>query len=119
MAAPTAATRSATPSYHLSSTFVLVVWSWFIAATVVIHELAHRTTWDYARVARGDGIPWVYRPGTGLPSILRTIFAQAHGSITAMHLARLAVDTLEVSWASPKTWLVRIMYHCPWMGPLY
>ena len=92
-------------SYHLFSTIVIVAWTLFVGATVIVHELAVRVTWDPSRVATGADIPWVYRAGNGLPSILRTVFAQAHGPITAMHLARLAITAPDISWASPKTWM--------------
>jgi len=107
------------PSYHLLSTFVIVIWTLFTAATVIIHELAHRETWNPDRILASEGIPWVYRPGSGLPSILRTGFAQFHGPITAMHLARLAVAALDVSWASPKTWVeVFWLADRRWSGPI-
>jgi len=110
---------SASPSYHLFSTFVIIAWTLFIGATVIVHELAHRMTWDPSRVASGAVIPWAFRPSTGLPNILRIVFSQAHGPITAMHLARLAITAPEVVWASPKTWMeVFWLSDRRWAGPV-
>ena len=107
------------PSYHLLSTYIFVIWSLFIGLTVAVHERAHHVTWDSSRVAAGDNIPWMYRSGLGLPSTLRTIFIQAHGPITAMHLARLAVSALDTSWASPRTWTeVFWLANRRWSGPV-
>ena len=95
----------ASPGRHLLTTWVVVAWGFFILTTIIIHELAVRSTWSTSRIVAGAAIPWAFRPETGLPSVLRTAFAQAHGPITAMHLARLAVNALSVRWASPKTWM--------------
>lgn len=96
----------ASPSYHLLSTIVVCSWGLFIILTIGIHEMAHRAMWDPDRLLLYGGyIPWVYRPTSGLPSLLRTIFTQAHGPITAMHVARLAVAALDASWMSPNTWM--------------
>ena len=104
---------------HLLSTCAVVIWGLFIGATIVIHELAHRVTWKPSRSAAGGDIPWIYRPGSGLPSILRIIFAQAHGPLTAMHLARLAVNALDLPWASPNTWMeVFWLADRRWAGPV-
>lgn len=105
--------------YHLLSTVIVVAWGIFIVGTITVHELAHRLTWNPSRILTGAAIPWAFRPGPGLPSILRTVFTQAHGPITAMHLARLSLGALEVSWASPKTWMeVFLLADRRWSGPV-
>jgi len=107
------------PKYHLLSTIVISVWSLFILGTVLIHELAHSRTRNVTRILADKDVSWIYRSGLGLPSILRTIFSQAHGPITAMHLARLAVGALDVSWASPKTWTEIFWFaNRRWSGPV-
>lgn len=108
-------------SRHLLSTYFITAWVIFIIVTIVIHEIAHRAARDYYNslyLNLGFRVPWVYRHGTGLPSLLRTAFAQVHGPITAMHLTRLAVNTLECSWSSPKTWMEALwLADRRWAGP--
>lgn len=102
-------------SYHLFSTVTVVAWSIFITATLITLELTHRATWDYSRVANNEALPWAF---SVLPSILRTIFDQGHGTITAMHLARLAVGSLDISWTSANTWMeVFWLSDRRWAGP--
>jgi len=104
------------PGYHLLTTIAVVVWSLFIVITLMIYELAHHATWNPDRVAAGRALPWGF---TVLPSILRTVFDQAHGPITAMHLARLAVGSLDAPWASASTWMeVFWLSDRRWAGPL-
>jgi len=103
-------------SYHLFSTVTVVAWSIFITATLIILELAHRATWNYSRVADNEALPWAF---SVLPGILRTIFDQGHGPITAMHLARLAVGSLDTSWTSANTWMeVFWLADRRWSGPV-
>jgi len=103
------------PSYHLFSVTVAVAWSLFIVITLITHEVAHRAMWNPNRLATHTGLPWIF---SVLPSILRTVFDQGHGPITAMHLARLAVGSLDTPWASPNTWMeVFWLADRRWAGP--
>ena len=105
----------ASPSYHLFSTVSVIAWSLFILATLITHELAHHVTWDIDRIAARKSIPWAFN---ALPTILRTVFDQGHGPITAMHLARLAVDSLDAPWSSANTWMeVFWLADRRWAGP--
>jgi len=105
----------AVPNYHLFSTAVIVAWSLFIVITLITFELAHRATWNFDRVAAQKALPWGLNV---LPSILRTVFDQVHGLVTAMHLARLAVGLLDAPRASPNTWLeVFWLADRRWAGP--
>jgi len=106
-------------SYRLLSTYVVVFWGLFIVVTLVAHELARRATWngDYV-FQHGGHRPWVYRPNSGLHSVLRIVFTQAHGPITSMHLARLVIGTLDAHWAIPRTWMeVFWLADRRWAGP--
>ena len=106
----------ASPSYHLFTTIIIIAWSVFIVVTLVTLELTHHATWDYDRVAARKPLPWVF---SVLPGVLRTIFDQVHGSITAMHFARLAVGSLDVPWASANTWMeVFWLADRRWSGPV-
>jgi len=104
------------PSYHLFSFIIIVAWSLFILVTLITHELAHRATWDFDRIAAREGLPWIF---SVLPNILRTVFDQGHGPITAMHLTRLAVDSLDTPWVSPNTWMEGFwLADRRWSGPV-
>jgi len=111
------------PSYHGFSTFVVVAWSFLIVAMIIIHERGVSLTWDPSQpIAGGEdydiSVPWIYSPGPGLAGILRTAFTQAHGPITSMHLARLAVGILEIPGMSPHTWMeVFWLADRRWAGP--
>jgi len=111
------------PRYHVFSTFVVVIWGFLIIATIIIHERGVSLTCDPSQpIADQDNmrvyVPWIYSPGTGLAGILRTAFTQAHGPITSMHLARLAVGVLEVPRMSPRTWMeVFWLADRRWAGP--
>lgn len=110
---------SAHPRRHLLSTFIITSWALFIILTVFIHEVAYRASWNFDDARLAIDLPWIIRPGIGIPTIMRTAFTQAHGPITAMHLARLAVNTLNLSWSSPKTWMeVFWLADRRWAGPV-
>jgi len=104
------------PSYHLFSTVAVVAWSIFIIGTVMTFELTNRAMWNFDRVAASKPLPWGF---IILPTILRTGFDQGHGPITAMHLARLAVGSLDTSWTSANTWMeVFWLADRRWAGPV-
>ena len=112
------------PSYHVFSTFVVVAWGFLIIAMIIIHERGVSLTYDpFQPNAKEDEqnispTSWIYSPGTGLAGILRTAFTQAHGPITSMHLARLAVGVLEIPGMSPRTWMeVFWLADRRWAGP--
>jgi hypothetical protein len=89
--------RSNNPlGYYPLSTIVVVVWAIFIAVTLWLLELASK------RASQSITQPWYI---TVLPSIFLTVFAQAHGAITAMHLARLGVSALQSPRLAPRTWI--------------
>jgi len=97
-------TTAANPShgYQLLSTIAIVAWCLFIGSMLIAHEVALRATWDFDHIAAKKDISWWF---SSMLSLSRTVFAQGHGPITAMHLARLAVGSLDAPWASPTTWL--------------
>jgi len=118
-AAGSATHTGAHPRRHLLSTFVIAFWTLFIILTVVIHEVAYRASWDFEQARYRWELPWFLGPRIGIPTIMRTAFTQAHGPITAMHLARLAVNTLKLPWSSPKTWIeVFWLADRRWAGPV-
>ena len=71
-----------TSKYHFLSTIIIGVWTLFILGTVLIHELAHRHTWDPARILAGNDVSWIYQSGLGLPRILATVICKAGHSLT-------------------------------------
>lgn len=83
-------------SYHPFSTIILVLWAAIIVLGVLLLEKSA------AAAPRHVSQPWYYR---WLPGIFLTVFAQAHGAITAMHLARLAVSGLQSSSSAPASWM--------------
>ena len=89
--------------YHLFSSVVISVWTVFTIFTVVIHErsvsLSKSRTDTTARRLQS----WAYKPD-GLPSLTRTIFSQAHTTVTVMHLARLAAGAVTRARDVPRTW---------------
>ena len=111
------------PRYHVFSTFVVVLWGFLIIAMIIIHERGVRLTRDPSQPIEGGAdhgfhVPWIYGPAPGLAGILRTAFTQAHGPITSMHLARLAVGVLEIPSMSPHTWMeVFWLADRRWAGP--
>ena len=118
-AAGSATHTGAHPRRHLLSTFIIAFWTLFIILTVVTHEVAYRASWDFEQARYRWELPWFLGPRIGIPTIMRTAFTQAHGPITAMHLARLAVNTLNLSWSSPKTWMeVFWLADRRWAGPV-
>ncbi|KAJ6531604.1 hypothetical protein DFH09DRAFT_137639 [Mycena vulgaris] len=96
--------------YYPASLFILLVWLIFIILLVWLLESA---------VADGPTRlthPWAY---TTLPSLLITVFAQGHGAITAMHLARVSVSALHSPRTSPNTWAeVFWISDRAWQGPV-
>ena len=101
--------------YHTFSTALLVLWTGFIAFAIVVQELAirHSRTLPPQR-------PWYADSTLPLYSVLRTVFAQAHGPITGMHLARLAVGSLHArSRGGPRTWMELFwLSDRRWSGPV-
>ncbi|KAF7971413.1 hypothetical protein HWV62_21270 [Athelia sp. TMB] len=73
---------------------IICLWAILVAATVGLLEATARHAPFVVKQ------PWYY---DWLPTIALTVFAQAHGPITAAFHARLAVSTLGTRWA-PKTW---------------
>ncbi|KAL0571489.1 hypothetical protein V5O48_010477 [Marasmius crinis-equi] len=54
-----------------------------------------------------------------LPTVLLTVFAQAHGPITAMHLARIAVSALSRRSSAPNSWMELFwLADGEWEGPM-
>ena len=73
---------------------IICFWAILVAAIVGLLEATARNAPFVIKQ------PWYYN---WLPTIALTVFAQAHGPITAAFHARLAVSTLGTRWA-PKTW---------------
>ncbi|KAJ7766734.1 hypothetical protein B0H16DRAFT_1366829 [Mycena metata] len=96
--------------YYPTSLLLLVVWIVFVVILLWLLESA---------VSHGPKSltqPWGY---TQLPSLLITVFAQGHGAITAMHLARVSVSALHSARTSPSTWAeVFWISDRAWQGPV-
>jgi len=101
--------------HHTFSTVLLVLWTVFIALAIVVQELAirHSRTLPPQR-------PWYADSTLPLYSVLRTVFAQVHGPITGLHLARLAVGSLHSRAGSgPRTWIELFwLADRRWSGPV-
>jgi len=97
---------------HPLSTLLLVVWVVVVGATIGLLERA-------VIVSRQSvSIPWQYQTD-GLLSLLVTLVAQAHGGITTMHLARLAVSGLFTSLGRPHSWMELFWLATgKWSGPV-
>ncbi|KAJ7154280.1 hypothetical protein C8R46DRAFT_448554 [Mycena filopes] len=81
--------------YYPASLLFLLVWIVFIIVLLWLLESA------VSHGPKSISQPWGY---TQLPSLLITVFAQGHGAITAMHLARVSVSALHSARTSPSTW---------------
>lgn len=109
---PVLSTHVTAPSfgYYPASLVVLLVWLVFIIILVWLLESA------VAHGPRSLSQPWAY---TTLPGLLITVFAQGHGAITAMHLARVSVSALHSPRTSPNTWAeVFWISDRAWQGPV-
>jgi hypothetical protein len=109
---PTLPAHIATPrlGYYPTSLIILVVWLVFIILLLWLLQSA------VAHGPRSLSPPWAY---TTLPSLLITVFAQGHGAITAMHLARVSVSALHSPRTSPNTWAeVFWISDRAWQGPV-
>ncbi|KAF7973648.1 hypothetical protein HWV62_14730 [Athelia sp. TMB] len=78
------------------ATNLIIICLWVLVAAAVVGLL--EGTAHHARDVVKQ--PWYY---DWLPTIALTLFAQAHGPITAAFDTRIAVSTLSTPWA-PKTW---------------
>ncbi|KAL0570261.1 hypothetical protein V5O48_011703 [Marasmius crinis-equi] len=99
------------------SLILIGLWTVFIVTLVwwmerVVRDgphIAHLVTNNYTP-------PWTM---TTLPSLLMTVFAQAHVPITGIHLARIAVSALQHSSSSPNSWLELFwLADQEWLGPV-
>ncbi|KAJ7131461.1 hypothetical protein C8R44DRAFT_871953 [Mycena epipterygia] len=96
--------------YYPASLVILILWLAFVSALIWLLESA------VAHGPRSLVQPWAY---TMLPSLLITVFAQGHGAITAMHLARVSVSALHSTHTSPRTWAeVFWISDRAWQGPV-
>ncbi|KAJ6490670.1 hypothetical protein C8R47DRAFT_977208 [Mycena vitilis] len=96
--------------YYPASLCVLAVWIVFIIVLLWLLESA--VTHGPQNLSQ----PWAY---STLPSLLITVFAQGHGAITAMHLARVSVSALHSVRTSPNTWAEMFwMSDRAWSGPV-
>ncbi|EPQ61251.1 hypothetical protein GLOTRDRAFT_135770 [Gloeophyllum trabeum ATCC 11539] len=97
---------------HLFSSVLVVLWVAFVAAMVAVLERS------VAVAPTRVSLPWYYS-NDGLPTVMSTIFAQAHAPITAMHLSRLSISGLRTSSGSPRTWTELFwMADQQWAGPV-
>ncbi|KAI0077805.1 hypothetical protein K474DRAFT_1642587 [Panus rudis PR-1116 ss-1] len=98
--------------YYPLSLFLIVFWVIFVAVVVTLLERSVAISTTIVRQ------PWYYSHD-GLPNVLLTIFTQAHGPITAMHLSRLAISALRSSNVAPRTWLELFwLANNNWEGPV-
>ncbi|KAJ7137829.1 hypothetical protein C8R44DRAFT_728032 [Mycena epipterygia] len=96
--------------YYPASLVILILWLAFVSALIWLLESA------VAHGPRSLVQPWAY---TTLPSLLITVFAQGHGAVTAMHLARVSVSALHSAHTSPRTWAeVFWISDRAWQGPV-
>ncbi|KAL0563943.1 hypothetical protein V5O48_018114, partial [Marasmius crinis-equi] len=101
---------------HPLSLILLILWAIFTIGLLCLLEVA---------VAHGPGSagednnfdpPWTF---TTLPTILLTVFTQAHIPITAFHLARIAVSALQNPNTTPNSWAELFwLADQEWMGPV-
>ncbi|KAJ6563227.1 hypothetical protein B0H10DRAFT_1120087 [Mycena sp. CBHHK59/15] len=105
-----AATRQSRLGYYPASLVLLAIWIIFVAVLLWLLESA------VAHGPRSLTPLWTY---TTLPSLLLTVFAQGHGAVTAMHLARVSVSALHSRRTAPNTWAeVFWMSDRMWQGPV-
>ncbi|KAJ6553838.1 hypothetical protein B0H10DRAFT_1240223 [Mycena sp. CBHHK59/15] len=105
-----AATRQSRLGYYPASLVLLAIWIVFVAVLLWLLESA------VAHGPRSLTPLWTY---TTLPSLLLTVFAQGHGAVTAMHLARVSVSALHSRRTAPNTWAeVFWMSDRMWQGPV-
>jgi hypothetical protein len=94
--------------YYPFTLIIICLWLGYIAATFTVLELAAKR-----RLHSIGGVGSDF-----FPALLLTIFAQGHSAVTAMHLARLAISTLQNPSIAPKTWAeVFWMTDQNWQGP--
>lgn len=88
---------------------LIIIWVTFIAGLVWLLEQA------VARAPVSVDQPWWI---SDLPTTLLTIFAQGHGAITAMYLARLGISALQHPGTAPKSWAELFwLADRNWQGP--
>lgn len=96
--------------YFPFSIIILAVWTVVVALVLILLERSA----SVASTAVDQ--PWYYQI---LPGLLLTLFAQAHGPVTAMHLARLAISGLQFSGTAPNTWIELFwLADRSWQGPV-
>ena len=99
-------------AYYPLSTSIIALWIGIVAVVVTLLERSVAVAPTAVRQ------PWYYSHD-GLPNVLLTIFTQAHGPVTAMHLARLAISGLQSSDTSPRTWMELFwLADKSWQGPV-
>lgn len=92
------------------SLIIVGVWIVYIIATIIVLEKAA------AAAPRSVHQPWGF---SALPNLMLTLFAQAHGTITAMHLARIGVSALQSPRTSPRSWAELFwLADRSWQGPV-
>ena len=92
------------------SLIALGVWIVHIIATIIILDMAA------AAAPRSVHQPWEF---SVLPGLMLTLFAQAHATITAMHLARIGVSALQSTSTSPRSWAELFwLADRSWQGPV-
>lgn len=95
-------------SYPLTLLFI-ILWAGYIGGTIWLLEQA------VARAPKATTQPWWI---SDLPTVLLTIFAQGHGAITAMHLARLGISALQHPRTAPNSWAELFwLADRNWQGP--
>ncbi|KAL0576406.1 hypothetical protein V5O48_005595, partial [Marasmius crinis-equi] len=93
--------------------FTLILFTLWVAFIIGLLWLLERAVTHGPRSVHP---PWTL---TTLPDLLLTVFAQAHGPITAMHLTRIAVSALQYPSSAPNSWkeLFWLADH-NWEGPV-
>ncbi|EIN11594.1 hypothetical protein PUNSTDRAFT_131754 [Punctularia strigosozonata HHB-11173 SS5] len=112
----TAPFHASTPGTKLqnypASLFVFVFWLGYIAAMIWLLN-------DVARRSATSAEDSLFEKKDILAQIMSVFFAQAHVPITAMHLGRLAISSLQNPDTAPHTWTELFwLADRSWQGPI-
>ncbi|KAL0572127.1 hypothetical protein V5O48_009840 [Marasmius crinis-equi] len=101
---------------HPLSLILLILWAVFTVGLLCLLEVAVAHGPGSAEEANNFHPPWAL---ITLPTILLTVFTQAHVPITAFHLARIAVSALQNPNTTPNSWAELFwMADQEWTGPV-
>ncbi|KAL0572123.1 hypothetical protein V5O48_009836 [Marasmius crinis-equi] len=101
---------------HPLSLILLILWAVFIVSLLCLLEVAVTHGPESAEEDNNFRPPWAL---ITLPTILLTVFTQAHVPVTAFHLARIAVSALQNPNTTPNSWAELLwMADQEWTGPV-